>query len=220
MKYPTIDLFHDITNSDCKKMLTCMKAYTLEFQAGETIDTYNGRTRSIGILLQGNLSIIRYEYSGSRTILEDLSPGDIFGEALALYLPEYSCITALCQKNCSILFLDYEHLIQNCSKVCACHTQLIRNMLWLLSEKSRLLSERIEVLSQRSIRDKLLCFFRQQAAKTQSAAFTLSFSMIDFADFLSVNRSAMVRELKKMREEGIVTVDKRRITLLSDPQSV
>lgn len=212
-------LFQNISDPDCQKMFACMKSYTSAFHTGDIIYTYGGSRQSVGIILQGKVSVVRYEYSGSRTILEELAPGDIFGEALAFYLPEYSCITALCQKDCRILFLDYDHLLQNCAKVCPCHTQLIRNMLRLLSEKSRLLSERIEVLSQRSIRGKLLCFFRQQSAKYQSAAFTLPFSMIDFADFLSVNRSAMVREIKKMKEEGILEIEKRRITLLSDPQT-
>ena len=86
-------------------------------------------------------------------------------------------------------------------------------MFTLVADKATLLSERVEVLSRRSIRDKLLCYFAMQSAKGRGAAFTLPFTLSALADYISADRSAMMRELKKMRAEGIVEVKGRQVRL-------
>jgi CRP-like cAMP-binding protein len=91
---------------------------------------------------------------------------------------------------------------------------LVQNMLRLISEKAQSLSERVDVLSRRSIREKLLCYFRQLSEKTGSSTFTLPFSLSTLADYIATDRSAMMRELKRLREEGLLRSDGRRFTLL------
>ena len=88
-------------------------------------------------------------------------------------------------------------------------------MLRLITDKAQALSERVDVLSRRSIRDKLLCYFRQQSFKVRSDTFLLPFTLSALADYISADRSAMMRELKKLREEGYVATDNRKITLIS-----
>ena len=91
----------------------------------------------------------------------------------------------------------------------------MQNLFRLLSTKTLRLSERVEVLSRRSIREKLLCYFHQQQIKERSNKFTLPFSLSALADYISVDRSAMMREMKKLKEEGRIRTENRRITLLS-----
>ena len=86
-------------------------------------------------------------------------------------------------------------------------------MLQLMASKAQALSERVDVLSRRSIRDKLLCYFRQLADKAGQATFTLPFSLSTLADYIATDRSAMMRELKRLREEEIVYSEGRRFTL-------
>ena len=86
-------------------------------------------------------------------------------------------------------------------------------MFRLVAEKATTLSERVEILSRRSIRDKLMCYFGMLAAKSNSSRFSLPFSLSALADYISTDRSAMMRELKKMREEGIVEIEGRKVIL-------
>lgn len=214
MDYSETMLFDNICEKDCQKMLSCMKAQKRSFYADEEIYSFDTPRKIVGILLNGQAAIIRYEYNGTRSILENLSPKSIFGEHLSFAPSDDSCIAAVCQTDCQVLFIDYQNLTRTCQNACPCHTQLIRNLLQLLSDKTRALSERVEVLSQRSIREKLMCYFMQLAAGKSSNTFELPFTMMDFADFLSVNRSAMIRELGKMKDEGLIRVHRRTITLL------
>ena len=205
MDYSETLLFQCVSAHDCSRMLECMKAQKRSFYAGEEIYSFDTARKSVGIL---------YEYNGTRSILENLSPKSIFGEDLSFIPSGDSCIAVVCQTDCQVLFIDYQRLTRTCQNACSCHTQLIRNLLQLLSDKTRTLSERVEVLSQRSIREKLMCYFMQLAAGKNSNTFELPFTMIDFADFLSVNRSAMIRELGKMKKDGLIQISRRTITLL------
>ena len=74
-------------------------------------------------------------------------------------------------------------------------------------------SERVDVLSRRSIREKLLCYFNQLAEKEGSRTFQLPFSLSMLADYIATDRSAMMRELKRLKEEGVLRSEGRRITL-------
>ena len=86
-------------------------------------------------------------------------------------------------------------------------------MLRLMADKAQSLSERVDVLSRRSIREKLLCCFRHLASREGGDSFTLPFSLSMLADYIATDRSAMMRELKRLREEGVICSDGRRFTL-------
>ena len=150
---------------------------------------------------------------GNRTILESLEEGGVFGEVLAFSGALGDSIYVTCRKDCRVLFLNYDRIVRQCEHACLHHSVLVQNLFRLLSSKVLHLSERVEVLSCRSIREKLLCYFYQQSAKQQSQTFVLPFTFSTLADYISTDRSAMMRELKRLREEGLVQTDNRKITL-------
>ena len=76
------------------------------------------------------------------------------------------------------------------------------------------LNTRIELLTKKNIRDKLLSYFDILASKKLNRTFVLPFSLTDLADYLSVDRSAMMRELSHLKEDGIIEKNGNKITLL------
>ena len=140
-------------------------------------------------------------------------PQDIFGHLLSYEGSEHAGISVVCDSPCDILFIHYATIGSPCTKSCAHHHQLTQNLLDLISERALNLSRRVEVLSQRTIREKLICYFMQLAAQAKAPSFSLPFSMVDLADYLSIDRSAMTRELKRMKEEGLIEMDKRCVRL-------
>lgn len=206
------NLFYNISFEEYQQLLTCLKARERHFLSGETICSY-GQLPSIGILGSGSALVVRYEVNGARTILERLEPQDLFGQIMAYQKNPCSGITVVANTPADVLFIDYEGIARPCSKSCACHHQLIRNLLSMICEKALSLSERVEVLSQRTIREKLTCFFLQMAGQANSRSFVLPFTMVDLADYLSVDRSAMTRELRRMKDEGLIEMKRRNIRL-------
>ena len=101
-----------------------------------------------------------------------------------------------------------------CAKVCPHHTRLLENLFLLSAEKNRQLSVYTDILSKRSLRQKLLAYFDTLRKEAGSNTFTLPMSLSSLAEYLCVDRSAMMREIKSLREEGFLASDKRTFTLL------
>lgn len=210
-------LFQGITESEYREMMHCFHADKKVYHPDQIICTYGDERRKIGILSEGEASLIRIQEDGRQTLLEYLHAGDIFGEPLSVFSSKTDIIQVVCSKTCCVEFIDYYHLTKRCPKACSFHSTLVSNVLHLLSLKAVHLSERLDILSQRTIREKLLrCFTLMAADQQADCSFTLPFSLGTLADYLCVDRSAMMREIGKMKKEGILQMDRRNITL-SDP---
>ena len=206
-------LFEGITNEECARMFQCFGAREAGYEAGALISEFDGEQNAVGVLLSGSADLVRLDADGNRTILETLEEGGVFGEVLAFSGAGGDSIFLECRRDCRVLYLDYDQITKRCENACAHHSRMVENLFRLVTEKATSLSERVEVLSRRSIREKLLRYFELQAAKRHGRSFQLPFSLSALADYISADRSAMMRELKKMRQELLVSIVGRQITL-------
>ena len=194
-------------------MRDCFGMRELNFRPEEVVYEFDARGGIIGILTEGTAVLERIDENGSRTILEHLGTGSVFGEMLMFANVAGDHIAVVCEKACQVWFMRGDQLTKRCEKACDHHSRMVENMFHLVAEKATTLSERVEILSRRSIREKLMCYFGMQAAKTNTNRFLLPFSLSALADYISTDRSAMMRELKKMREEGLVEIVGRKVIL-------
>ncbi|MEY8386106.1 Crp/Fnr family transcriptional regulator [Oscillospiraceae bacterium 38-13] len=204
-------LFHDISYQDYREILVCFQAVQRSFRADDLI--YDFSTDAVGVVERGQASVIRIDEEGVATVLEDLGAGGVFGKTLAFAGSTGDSLEVVCRRPCDVVFIDYEHILSRCSQACHRHSILVQNMLQLMAGKAQDLSRRVDVLSRRSIREKLLCYFRQLSQQTGSRTFILPFSLSTLADYIATDRSAMMRELKRLREDGSVRSDGRQFTL-------
>lgn len=209
-------LFQGISYDEYRRMLTCFQAVQRSYRPEEMIyDFSKPNQNAVGIIERGAASLIRIDADGIATVLEELHAGGVFGKDLAFAGSREDSLEVVCRTACDVLFIDYPHILKRCENACYHHSLLVQNMLRLMADKAQSLSERVDVLSRRSIREKLLCYFRQQSEKEGTDTFTLPFSLSTLADYIATDRSAMMRELKRLREEGTVSSDGRRFTLRS-----
>ena len=211
MDYTGFPIFYFISEEDIERMMRCLRARQCSYESGELICEYDGAGREVGVLISGTAQLARIDYSGVRTILEHLERGSVFGEVLSFSARNGDSVSVACETPCRVLFLDYSHMMRPCENACEHHSQLIQNMFSLVTGQIQHLSQRVEVLSRRSIREKLLCYFAIQQGS--GASFRLPFTFSTLADYISTDRSAMMRELRKLRNEGLVQVDGRQIAL-------
>lgn len=208
-------LFQGISKEDLTQMMACFHASEKWYQPGEFICSYGTNTGQIGVIMEGAVQILRTYADGRQTILEHLETGNLFGESLSFISLSSSELQVYSTGKTRIFYMDYSHLIKRCPKACSFHSQLVDNTLRLMAQKTIQLSERLEVLSQRTTREKLQCYFSILASQNQSCTFHLPFSYSSLADYLSVDRSAMMREIKKLKDDGLIRTDRHEITLLS-----
>ena len=118
------------------------------------------------------------------------------------------------RKNSEVLFFTYDSLFSKCRRNCDFHKELITDLSELFLDQIVNLNLRIELLTKRTIRGKILSYFEILSKKSIRKTFSLPYSYTDLADFLSVDRSAMMRELKLLSDEGFIIRHNNKITLL------
>ena len=165
------------------------------------------------MLLEGSIHIQKEDFWGNLSILNKISEGEIFGEVYACLGRDEILFNAVAQKPCTVLFLDVNRVLTMCPSACQFHGRLIRNLLSVVSQKNKLLTQKLEYMSQRTTREKLLSYLSEQSLRVGSPSFDIPFNRQQLADFLSVDRSAMSNELCKMRDEGILTFERNHFVL-------
>ncbi len=206
------------TNFDKKNFIenfknSCNKIQVKKFVKGETVTTYIEKRSQICIVVSGEVDLIRYDYNGNKTIIGHFVDNDIFGE---VFYPTNTNneLFAVARKNSEVLFYTYDSLSTKCKKNCDFHKKLTESLEQLFLDKIVELNLRIELLTTKSTREKILSYFRVLSKGALRRTFTLPFSYTDLADFLSVDRSAMMRELKLLIDEGFIKKHGSKITLL------
>ena len=207
-------LFKGIDDYDCHRMFTCFNMEVKKFRAGSCISDYSKQGDKIGIILKGSVGVVRYDVNGVRTIIETLGEQGIFGEYFTYPSSARNCVEVVAEKDCEILFVRRSELLKRCEKACTCHSRVVENMLELMTEKAVSLSERVEVLSQRTIESKLISFLQITEEKTaEGKTPQIPFSTTVLSDYLCVNRSALQREIAKLKKSGVLTISKRKFKL-------
>lgn len=212
----SVALFEKISETDLEHMLNCLNAKLSVYEKDNIIFLTGDNISQVGIILSGNVQVIKEDFLGNRTILTELSVGDIFGETFACAGIIKSPVTVLAVTGCEVLFIDYKKIITTCSSICIFHTRLIENMLKLLANKNLMLNQKIEFISKRTTREKLMFYFTVQMEKSKSNSFTIPFTRHELADFLCVDRSSMSRELCRMRDEGMLKFKGNQFEILKD----
>lgn len=210
----TVSLFFGIEEPDLMGLLSCLCAKVMRFEKDEIIFLSGGQIKSFGIVLCGYVQVIREDFYGNRHIIANIGAGESFGESFACADEKSLTVSVVAAAQSDILFIDCGRLSSPCGKACAFHGRLIHNMLNIVAQKNIALTQKIEHISQRTTREKLLAYLSSQAQKAQSNRFAIPFDRQELADYLSVDRSAMSAELSKLRLEGVLNYDKNKFELL------
>lgn len=194
-------------------MNSCSRVQKKDFVKDEVITSYIAKREQFCILISGNADLVRYDLNGNRAIIEHFSNSDIFGEVFYNITTNNELLVEA-KAPCTVLFSNYEDIHHKCKSNCKFHQTLNANLSELILKKVTKLNMRIELLTKRTIREKLLGYFNLISAQKYSKSFALSYSLTDLADYLNVDRSAMMREMKLLKEEGFISKNGNRITLL------
>lgn len=208
-----VPLFANIAAKDLNALLCCLAATQKTYAKNDFIFTENEKISAIGILQSGSAQIIKEDLWGNRTIIELLETGGLFGEAFSCAQTKRLPVAVLATVKTKILWINYQKIISTCPSSCPFHTKLIQNMLQIIAAKNIMLTQKIEHITQRTTRSKLLSYLSAQAKIQQKNSFTIPFNRQELADYLSVDRSAMSSELSKMQREGLLQYKQNHFTL-------
>lgn len=197
-------LFDGISANELDSLANCLQPKVYTYNKNSYI-TINGEPfTGLGLLLTGQAAVIKENQTGNRNIMAVLKAGNIFGEMIAFSGKHNWPASVFAQTSCFVIFLSPDKITGNCANACGGHTQLIKNMLSILSEKALLLNRKVEYLTISSMRGKISAYLLEQWNLTGTTTFNLSLSRNELADFLNVSRTALSREMGRMRDEGMI----------------
>ncbi len=214
-----IELFSGINEGDVLFLLQCIGLDTRKYKKNSIIVPFETKLTSIGIVIEGSVDVVKEDVNGNRIVVAKLSTNDIFGEAVVCAALEKTPVTVISNTDCEILFLPFEKLLHTCQKTCHFHQQVIKNLLKIIAKKNIVLNSQIDLLGKKTTREKLLTYLRTAMKNANSKLFSIPYNRNELADFLCVDRSAMSRELCRLRDEGILVFNKNEFKMLKDEPS-
>ncbi len=211
----TCALFTGITDGELEGVLNCLAPKTRKYSKNDTVLIAGDDVTSVGIILSGKVQVVKVDFSGNKNIMTELSTGELFAEVFSFAKIKKLPVTVISVTESVILFIDYKKIITPCAFACEFHRRLIENMMWIIAQKNVMLNQKIEHISKRTTREKLISYLSAMAQKSDSFSFDIPFDRQGLADYLCVERSAMSAELSKMKSEGLIDYYKNSFRLLT-----
>lgn len=207
-------LFAGFDAEATKSLLPCFNAESQKFDKGDILKQAGEPQQTIGIVIEGEVQVLKEDFAGNRLIIGIFGPGEIFGEVAAFAGLNRWPNTVVASTCGTVLYIPFGKITQPCCRVCDAHQRMIRNMLGIVAGKAMIMNNRIGFLKMKGMREKLTAFLDDQYRQSGNRTFLVPMNRDDLADFLNVSRPSMSRELGRMREEGLIDYFRSSFTIL------
>lgn len=197
-------LFAGISREDLTGLLGCLGAKVIDIQKSDPVFLEGDQAGFAGLVLEGSVQVVRDDFYGNRSLMTVAEPGELFAEAFACAGMETMPVSGYALKPSKVLRMECRKMLTVCSNACCFHNTLIKNLLQVVVNKNLQLSKKIQFMSRKTTREKLMEYLLDQAKQKGSAEFTIALDRQALADYLGVERSAMSAELSKLRRNGIL----------------
>ena len=205
------NLFENISEKNMLKLKRILRASSIKYPKNVNVLSNVNRDDFIALIDNGCVQLIYTDYEGNKTVVEELTAGEIFGTLTSDVASEdVTCIT---KEDTQITYIEYDQITNDEIIKTDFYIIFIKNLIRILTEQLNTRNIRIELLTKRTTRDKLLSYFKYISGKTGYNKFKMPMSFTELADYLSVDRSAMTREIKYLKEEGFIETNGKRITI-------
>ena len=206
-------LFDGIRREDRLAVLGCTGYHIAAFQKGQVVAIEEEQIHHVGIVLSGAVDMVKEDLWGGRTLLLRIGVSEMFGETFACGDDPRSMVSFLAAEDSRVLFIPFGKAMRTCAHACEFHQRLAENMVRVIANKNRELLRKVEVISKKTLREKILAYLSDQAQRSGSEYFEIPLGRVELAEYLCADRSALTRELAKMREEGILHYDRNRFRI-------
>lgn len=200
-------LFQGCSEEDILNMSKHLDFRTDRYKKGHVIFGTGSVVTDIGLVLSGSVRIEHTDLWGNKIILGITPAGGVFAESYACIPNEPMMVDAVANEDCDILFISVPRLFTPCS-ACGSQNRLIQNLVMISAGKNLQLSRRSLHTSSKTIRGRLSSYFSQQVSAQGSNKIVIPFDRQQLADYLNLDRSALSKELGKMRNDGLIEYNK------------
>ncbi len=204
-------LFSGLSEVELSAALEFLGARETKFKRGEHINNVGDRLGFFGLVLEGSVQVYTVDIDGNQMIMANVTPGDTFGESLN-FLGREADIYICASEDSKILMMSSEKIASE-NNTTSLGLMLSHRFISILANRTLSQNARIQIMSKLTIRARLTAFFTECVQKNRSYEFDLPFDREDMAIYLGCDRTALSRELSKMKGEGLIDFQKRHFVL-------
>ncbi len=208
-------LFEGIGEENIVLALECLGATQCDYQKNTCIVDIGDPVQEVGVLVFGAANAVTETIDGVRSIIKKLLPGDVFGEAIVCSGMQKSPMRIIAASHCRVMKIGMRNIIHPCiAKCCRFRSTIIENLLRMTSNSYVLLNRKLDILSHKSIRDRVMLYLCDEMDRCSSCEFNIPFNRNEMADYLHVERSALSRELSRIKRDGYIDYDRSTFRIL------
>ena len=207
-------LFDGIEEAELERMLVCMGAKIELFDKKYTIFAEGTPAKYLGVVLSGSANIVMIDYDGNRSLIGTVHPSEVFAEAFACAGGMNLPVSVVANEPCEVMYINCDHILHTCENNCGFHRQLIYNVMKDLARKTITFHRKLEIISKRTTREKIMAYLYMRAKETGSRSFDIPYDRQELADYLEVDRSGLSAEISKLRQDGVIESERKHFVIL------
>lgn len=208
------ELFKSIPAEHILNIVESEACYLKTFEAKSIIYDVHESISHTGIVLEGVIDVLHLMPTGHESLVRRINAGSSFGTSFSLVDSVNTANSFRSVTNCTVLFIDMQSILKNPSKQDNARLQMLNNLLTSFAKSNILLNTKLQIITQKTLREKLLTYFNFLSIQAGSSEFTLPFNREQLSSYLDSERSSVCRELSKLTQEGLIKIKKNRVTLL------
>jgi len=203
-----ISLFSAVKQSNLEKLKASNHIYQKHYMKGVTVHNANETCRTLDIVLSGSLVAYSLSANGSSTTMFEFSKESVIGANLLFGKSHSYPLNIYCLTDCQIIHIDVNAVLEFLHDY-----NFTLHYIRSISQNSQGINQKIAMFTQRTLRENIMDFFKQQTIIQKSSTILLPMSKRQLADYFGVQRPSLFRELKKLKDEGIIEIDNRTIEI-------
>ncbi len=213
-KITAFPIFNEIKEDELSKLLGCVGYRVENYKKGALIFMEGDYLENIGIIVSGSVDMIKEDVWGTKTIVIRMSSPALFGETFICGNDSVASVSFEAVEDTTVMFIPFQRMMHGCANACVFHQQLIENMIKLIADKNLMLMRKMEVISKRTLREKIMAYLAQQAQQQGTKYFEIPLRRVELAEYLCADRSALTRELTNMKNAHIIDYDRNVFRLM------
>lgn len=207
-------LFRNMNLDEVKDLLSKLNMLTKHVQKNDYIYLAGDCIENLCVIVNGAVQVVREDAEGEKSIVGALTSGETFGENHFAAADKESPVSYLATETSDILLLPFNRMTMSALGDVNLYSKLFTNMVTIVAEHNNELIEKVDILGKKTLRGKIMAYLEQQAAANKNNKFEISFSRTDMANYLDADRSAMTRELARMKDDGLIDFNKNMFVIL------
>ena len=197
-------IFREMDEDEVADSLKFLRANEQNFKKGTTILHAGDVTDKMGLVMKGSVTIESDDVWGNRTILSNVEMGQFFAETYSLLPGEPMLVNVVANEDCRILFLRIDSLKQLQNNMDRWILKFVSNLLIISTHKNLMLSSRSFHTAPKTIRGRVMTYLNSVSMQKHAREFNIPFDRQQLADYLNLERTALSKELGKMKRDGLI----------------